>query len=346
MILLILSLSIIIIIVSSSSSSLIDESNKQTNKDILLSLLKKVSGVYNNINKQKGLEKTVLITACNHGFINHLKNFKCFADRLDMKFLVFAMDNAAHNYIIQNTNMLSYNMGSGAVGGVTEGSTTFRSKQFNLITAKKKEAVHDILLLGYNVIFTDTDVAIVRDPFKYMLWDNVDYVHSLNTNCKEQDTWTFRKSKEEGNTGFYFVRSNNMTIKLWQDAYEAAPKHPRLDDQAIFWNVIRKSVDPPILPLGTCKHYNNPNELIRKELTTCFLDTCVFSSGMLSNKWVPEYTYDTLLQNVRKRNESICSIHANYISGNQNKKEMMKVHGYWLADEMSNKCLDFNATIS
>ena len=100
------------------------------------------------------------------------------------------------------------------------------------------------------------------------------------------------------------------------------------------------------MPLGTCKHYNSPNEVTRKELTTCFLDTCVFSSGMLSNKWVPEYTYDTLLQNVRKRNESICSIHANYISGNQNKKEMMKVHGYWLADENSNKCLDFNATIS
>jgi hypothetical protein len=69
-------------------------------------------------------------------------------------------------------------------------------------------------------------------------------------------------------------------------------------------------VDPPILPLGTCRHYNS-NESVRKELTTCFLDTCVFSSGMLSDKWVPEYSYVTLLQNVRKRNETICSIHAN-----------------------------------
>jgi hypothetical protein len=114
--------------------------NETNNKEKLLTLLQKVAGVYNNINKQKGLEKTVVITACNHGFINHLKNFKCFADRLDMKFLVFAMDNAAHNYITQNTNMISYNMGKGAVGGVTEGSTTFRSKQFNLITAKKKRS--------------------------------------------------------------------------------------------------------------------------------------------------------------------------------------------------------------
>jgi hypothetical protein len=38
------------------------------------------------------------------------------------------------------------------------------------------------------------------------------------------DTWDFHKSKIEGNTGFYFVRSNNNTIKLWADAYAAAPK--------------------------------------------------------------------------------------------------------------------------
>lgn len=315
------------------------------NKEMLLSLLQKVAGVYNDVNKQKGLENIVLITACNHGFINHLQNFKCFADRLDMKFLVFAMDNATHNYLTEQTSMLSYYIGNSDVDGITNESTSFRSNKFNLITAKKKEAVYNILLLGYDVIFSDTDVAIVRDPFQYMLWDNVDYVHSINTFCTEQDTWTFRKGKEEGNTGFYFVRSNKMTIKLWHDAYKAAPKYPRLDDQTIFWNIIRKSVDPPILPLGTCKHYNNLHGSPRKELTTCFLDSCIFSSGMLS-KADSGYTYGTLLQNVRKRNETICSIHANWIIGNQNKKDLMKEHGYWLADEISNTCLDFNASIS
>lgn len=38
------------------------------------------------------------------------------------------------------------------------------------------------------------------------------------------ETWDFHKSKIEGNTGFYFVRSNNNTIKLWADAFAAAPK--------------------------------------------------------------------------------------------------------------------------
>jgi hypothetical protein len=37
-------------------------------------------------------------------------------------------------------------------------------------------------------------------------------------------SWDFHHSKVEGNTGFYFVRSNNNTIKLWSAAFVAAPR--------------------------------------------------------------------------------------------------------------------------
>ncbi|KAJ1437426.1 nucleotide-diphospho-sugar transferase-domain-containing protein, partial [Ochromonadaceae sp. CCMP2298] len=206
-------------------------------KEELRRQLQKVAGIYRDPAqaKVKGLEKTVMITACNHGFVNHLHNFKCWADRLGMKFLVMAMDTEAHAYITHNTSMDSYLMVGGAVGEVTGQATEFRSKQFNLITARKKEAVHDILRLGFDVLFSDTDVALVRDPLPYVVRDNVDYAHSLNYMCTVGESWDFHKSKIEGNTGFYFVRSNNNTVKLWADAFAAAPKYPRLDDQAIFW---------------------------------------------------------------------------------------------------------------
>jgi len=116
------------------------------------------------------LRKTVLVTGCNHGFINHLHNFKCFADKLGMKFIVIAMDKLAYNYITHNTTMVAYQMVGGAVGEITSHPQKFRSQQFNLITARKKEAVHDILSLGYHVLFSDTDVAMIRDPLQYMLW--------------------------------------------------------------------------------------------------------------------------------------------------------------------------------
>jgi len=287
------------------------------------------------------LRKTVLVTGCNHGFINHLHNFKCFADKLGMKFIVIAMDKLAYNYITNNTSMVAYHMVGGAVGETTAHPQKFRSQQFNLITARKKEAVHDILSLGYNVLFSDTDVAMIRDPLPYMLWENVDYVHSLNYMCKVDEKWDFHKSKVEGNTGFYFVRSNNNTIQLWANAYAAAPKYPRLDDQAVFWKVIRTSIIPPVLPLGLCRHFNTPSDLQLKPmkdtsdryLVSCMIDTCVFSSGMISRMYEPEFTYETLLSNLKLLNETICTLHANYISGNEKKMARMKEYGFWLAKQ-------------
>ena len=158
----------------------------------LISKLELVKGVYKDPNKSvKHLHKTVMITSCNYGFLNHLMNFKCYADNLGFKFIVIAMDEFLHNYLTNHTDMVSYFMGGGVVGEVTAEAVDFRSKQFNLITAKKKECVHEVLMLGYDVLFTDTDVALFVDPIPYLLWKNVDYVHSLNAVCARQYQWDF-----------------------------------------------------------------------------------------------------------------------------------------------------------
>jgi hypothetical protein len=155
----------------------------ETELEALLTQVTKAAGVYVDPLRQKGFEKTVVVTGCNYGFLNHLHNFKCFADRLGIKFLVVSMDQQTHSYLTNHTTMISYYTGAGKVGEVGTGSVEFRSKEFNILTAKKKEAVHDILRLGYNVLFSDTDVVWVQDPFPYVLWTNVDYVHSVNAIC-------------------------------------------------------------------------------------------------------------------------------------------------------------------
>lgn len=152
----------------------------------LLSSLKKAAGVYKDRNLQVGLERTVFVTACNHGYLNHLHNFKCFCDRIGLKFLVIALDEKSYHYLLKDTEMHVYHMGHGSnksTLAVQHNSTSFRSDQFNLITTRKKEIVHDIMLLGFDVLFADTDVAIIRDPMPFLLWSNVDYVHSVNTRC-------------------------------------------------------------------------------------------------------------------------------------------------------------------
>ena len=60
------------------------------------------------------------------------------------------------------------------------------------------EAVGAALNLGYNVIFSDVDIAILRDPINYLFHEGVDYVHSTNKGCAVK--WNFNEEME-GNTG-------------------------------------------------------------------------------------------------------------------------------------------------
>jgi hypothetical protein len=163
--------------------SLAKELLSPTDMALLEQKLKKVAGVYTDeaLVKKYHLEKTVVITGCNHGFLNHLFNFDCFMRRLGMKYLVITMDKDAETELRKHPHIETFLMaGEGEIHSTAQ---EFRSKQFNLITTRKKAAVHSIMQLGFDVLFSDTDVAIVRDPFPYLLWDNVDYVHSVNAFC-------------------------------------------------------------------------------------------------------------------------------------------------------------------
>jgi len=57
----------------------------------------------------------------------------------------------------------------------------------------------------------------VNDPIPIFVWNNVDYVFGINAYCDQRLDWDFYKSRNEGNTGFYFVRSNPKVFKLWDE---------------------------------------------------------------------------------------------------------------------------------
>ena len=51
---------------------------------------------------------------------------------------------------------------------------------------------------------------------------------------------------------------------------------------------------------------------------------------------------ETLMTNLKTLNETICTLHANYISGNKKKMNKMKEHGFWIVDvkpDGSRQCL-------
>ena len=81
---------------------LVNGTESENSYETIGTVLERVAGVfYNDSNRAeygRNLDKTVVMTGCNHGFLNHLMNFKCFADRLGIKFLVVALDKKTHEF--------------------------------------------------------------------------------------------------------------------------------------------------------------------------------------------------------------------------------------------------------
>ena len=62
------------------------------------------------------------------------------------------------------------------------------------------EAVYGALKLGYDVVFSDVDVIILKDPIEYLFYPSIDYVHSVNNGgCNRP--WSFYSKHLQGNTG-------------------------------------------------------------------------------------------------------------------------------------------------
>lgn len=293
----------------------------------LESALTEAAGIYKQRIEPK-FSKTVFITAGNFGYLNHFHNHKCFLDRLDIKFLAVAMDRKMFAYF----TALSLKMNMTAVywtgdEHILEESTTFRSKQFNIISNLKMRVVLKAIELGYDVVFSDPDIAIVRNPMPHLQWKNVDYIHSLNMICPRGRLWDFHATEEEGNTGFYFVRSNNRTIQLFNNSIAAVSKWPEYDDQSVFWMTIRSSKAPPIHPLKKCAHAKESS----RNLTSCPLDACEFSVGALRG-----VAYTMLRNGLVKSGSKMITLHANYMKGNLPKQTALAAHGLWLATKSKN----------
>jgi hypothetical protein len=114
----------------------------------------------------------------------------------------------------------------------------------------------------------------------------------------------------------------NVSVSLY---FVVVNSYPDLDDQSVFWIRIRnRTQTPPVLPLDHCGHFDNATRT-GKELVTCALDGCIFAAGALRG-----VAYDWLRDNLRDKKEKVVTVHANYLKGNELKRNALQKHGYWI----------------
>jgi len=236
----------------------------------LQSTASQAAGVFRSIAARRArpeLRNAIVVTAANIAYSHHIENFCCWMSRLGFRALLFSLDPEMHKYALAMTTkdrtvdeplLYSYLWGTN-IKKVAE----WRTPAFHAITTAKLEVVLSLLRWQYDVLFVDADVALIRDPFPYLMWKNVDMAYSVNQICPHSDTFDVWKElrADEGNTGFYFIRSTSSTIRLYDLTIEEAKRYPNLDEQTIFWTFAKEEARlqargaPPVVDLGYCHDF-------------------------------------------------------------------------------------------
>lgn len=181
-------------------------SKPQLSKD---EIIRSAVGVY--INQTKSvigkLQNTIVVTTGNSAYIDFLQNFMCYAMKHGIKFLFAAMEKRAFDMAPNNEHIKPALMVND--NSISPHASGWRQNQFNHITIVKLEVVYYLMKNGYDVIFFDTDIILLEDPIPYMVLPQYDYVHQINEACP-------KSLYKEGNTGLYYVRSNNNTLKFYE----------------------------------------------------------------------------------------------------------------------------------
>lgn len=160
-------------------------------------VLRKAAGVYTDVTKSSayGLDDTVIINVIESNdnpsdkYKQFLKNLLCFEKQYGMRSIVYLVDSNSTRFaqeaqllrdfsslvevlpypyeqfwltVAQKNNSVIWGIGKGDYQGDIPTYSHFGAL-FKLIP------VYEALLLGFNVIYFDVDIALVRDPLPYMM---------------------------------------------------------------------------------------------------------------------------------------------------------------------------------
>ncbi|KAM7261241.1 hypothetical protein ACFE04_026716 [Oxalis oulophora] len=113
------------------------------------------------------------------------------------------------------------------------GEKTYMSEDFIKLMWRRTLFLLDVLKLGYNFIFTDTDIMWVRNPFPSLMkaeYKDEDLHASVDVYFGDKDT----RCQKFVNTGFYYIKSNNKTIALFDKWYSMKDNSTGKKEQDVF----------------------------------------------------------------------------------------------------------------
>ncbi|XP_040997570.1 uncharacterized protein At4g15970-like [Juglans microcarpa x Juglans regia] len=234
---------------------------------------------------------TVILTTLNEAWAEPNSMFDIFLEsfrigngtqRLLNHLVIICMDQKAYARCLA-LNFHCYHPDSKGVNYMSE--AVFMTKTYLEMMWARIDLFASILEMGYNFVFTDTDIMWLRDPFQHF-YSEADFQIAC-----DQFYGNSYDLNNRPNGGFNFVKSNNRTIQFYKFWYTSREAYPGKHDQDVL-NMIKG--DPFITNIG---------------LKMRFLDTANFGG---------------FCEPSRDLNR-VCTMHANCCIGLENKVHDLRI---------------------
>ncbi|GAV75378.1 Nucleotid_trans domain-containing protein [Cephalotus follicularis] len=239
-----------------------------------------------DLNLQKVLEKaatrdkTVIITTVNQAWAASHSIFDVFLEsfrigngtfKLLNHMVVVSMDHKAYERCL-TVHPHCYALRTKGINFSSE--TYFMTPNYLDMMWRRTNFLASILEMGYNFVFTDTDIMWLQDPFRYFFQDA-----DFQIACDQFNGNSYDKNNSP-NGGFMYVKSNNRTIQFYKFWCSSRKNYPGKNEQDVF-NKIKKG--PFIKKIGLemrflstayfggfCEHGKDFNLMSTMHANCCF----------------------------------------------------------------------------
>ncbi|PXF50048.1 Beta-arabinofuranosyltransferase RAY1 [Gracilariopsis chorda] len=239
------------------------------------------------------------------------------------------MDKSVYNYLLNHrANVFFHQQTTPTLHRRPQSLSSLSESHFGTAlfietSRRKSQLVLSILRLGYNVIFSDVDVALLQNPIPHLLSYNSDIVIQSDRPHFLQDA----PLNYNINSGFYLVRPSARTTTAFRAILKYSQAIRRSEQKAfnyVLCGAFKTDHAGPGLRIGTDRCTYS-----RTDATVCVLPLEAFPNGSDQSLWSNATTRFT------EQHPNVVAVHANYVNGLAAKIDRLRTIGYWFLPSQS-----------
>lgn len=261
---------------------------------------------------------TLIVTALNFGYRGIMMNWVCNLRHLNVSnFVIAAFDDMLYEFAY--TRGLPVYLETEAMHGHNTSLTdaAYGTQSFKELTKMKSRVVLRFLQLGYNVVWSDTDVIWFRNPLEDMWSYNADLV--IQTNAPDNEE---ANANRRINSGFYLAVGNEDVINGFKKVIKYAEKS-RMSEQPCFYDVLCGKEG---------ENRVGDEECFFEGLKLRMLNRGSYPNGITRGIW------DVDGGTMQRRFPEVFVLHNNWVKGREHKLERLSRHGLIMYDEALGLC--------